>query len=439
MDARQPGWRRLALLVTLALCLVALPSVPAVARPEDGSIVIEDNGAFNPENGVRSGKGTKANPYVIEGWELNQLTIHDTDRYVVIKNNIINNLTLNWIGDRVKIVHNRIGDMRVNENVERTGEATSGVISFNRFGFLGQLRHWDGVFSHNVVGAPASDDQLSIESPGGFRVANLDGFNGAKYLANTFYGYVELRLHGHHHSSAYGQPSHYHGAEHGAEHGGSMLEHMERYHSAKFAGNKIYSDGPYGFIYTDSNHAANDRTATSETNEALEDPHVHHTKVAILNNELIGSGIVVDIFNAPDTQKHLRTATGMMTIKGNTVRLWEYRQTIDGWSEPPVGIEVHQARDLHLMIEDNKITGPQVETTRGTTDSVGGYVASGIELWDIEKAYIHITDNFITNRIDAIYARRFNRVQWWIHGLRTEGVDNEVDYDNSSAEPEGGP
>jgi hypothetical protein len=436
MELRQPRRRRFVAILAVALVLLALPGVPAGASPEDGTILIEDNSAFTEANGIRSGHGTKAHPYVIEGWDLNSLEIHDTNRYVVIRNVIVNNLTLDWVGDRVKVVHNRIGDLRVNQNVERTGAATSGVISFNRFGSVGQLRHWDGVFSHNVVGSPPQEDDFQIESPGGFRIANFDGFNGAKYAANTFYGYVELRLHGHHHSSGYNDKSHYHGAE---EDHMAPLTHMERYHSAKFVNNKIYSTGPYGFIYTDSNHAGNDRTATSETNEALNDPHVHHTKIAILRNELIGSGIVVDIFNAVDTEKHLRTATGHMTISGNTIRLKEYRQTVDGWSEPPTGIEVHEARDLHLMIENNKITGPAVETTRATTDTVGGNVASGIELWDVEKAYIHLTNNFVTNRVDAVYARRFNRVQWWIHGLRTEGVDNEIDYDNSSSEPQGGP
>ncbi|HYI44163.1 MAG TPA: hypothetical protein VE174_01705 [Actinomycetota bacterium] len=435
MASRSPRWRRFVSILATAFVVLALPGAPAGASTEDGSVVIEENSAFDQEHGVRSGKGTKSNPYVIEGWDLHELSIHDTNRYVVIRNNIISRLTLNWVGDRVKVVHNRIGDLRVNENVERTGMPTSGDISFNRFGSVGQLRHWDGDFTNNVVGAPAQDDEFRIDSPGGFRIANLDGFNGATYVKNTFYGYVELRIHGHHHSSGFNDDSHYHGAEHGK----MPLTHMNRYHSAKFAQNRIYATGPYGFIYTDSNHAGNDRTATSETNEALNDPHVHYTKVAILRNELIGSGIMVDIFNATDTQKHLRTATGHMTIKGNSIKLHEYRETADGWSTPPTGIEVHEARDLHLTITNNKIAGPAVETTRTTTDSLGGHVASGIELLNLEKASVHITNNFVTNRVAGVYARHFNRVQWWINGLRTEGVENQIDYDNSGAKPQGQP
>jgi hypothetical protein len=425
--------------VVIAVALVGgllFTATPAAADVEDGSVVIEDNSQFTQNNGVRYGKGTKKHPYVIEGWDLGRLEIHDTNRYVVIRNNIISSLRLNWIGDRVKIVGNRIGDLRVNENVERTGAATSGVIKNNRFGNVGQLRHWDGSFANNIVGTPPTDDGFEFDfGQGSNRIANLDGFNGARYRNNTFYGYVEIRLHGHHHSSDFGENSHYHGA--GNRHDKTDLTHMTRFHRALFEENTIYATGPYALVYTDSNHAANDRTATSETNEALNDPHEHTTKVAFLRNTLIGSGIMVDIFNADDEQKHLRTRTGHFTIKGNTIKVREYRESVDGWSEPPVGIEVHQARDLHLNISNNRVTGPAPEAHRATTDQIGGYVASGIELLDIEKAFIHISNNYVSNRIAGIYARRFHRVQWWINGLKTQGVESEVDYDDSSAQPKG--
>jgi hypothetical protein len=71
-------------------------ATPAAADVEDGSVAIEDNSQFTHNNGVRYGKGTKKHPYVIEGWDLGRLEIHDTNRYVVIRNNIIRNLTLNW-------------------------------------------------------------------------------------------------------------------------------------------------------------------------------------------------------------------------------------------------------------------------------------------------------------------------------------------------------
>jgi hypothetical protein len=90
-----------------------------------------------------------------------------------------------------------------------------------------------------------------------------------------------------------------------------------------------------------------------------------------------------------------------------------------------------------LNISNNRITGPAPQAHRATTDQIGGYVAAGIELLDVEKAFIHISNNFVSNRLAGIYARRFHRVQWWINGLRTEGVESEVDYDDSSAQPKG--
>jgi hypothetical protein len=412
-------------------------AAPAVADVESGSVLIEDNSQFTEQNGVRYGKGTRKHPYVIEGWELGRLEIHDTNRYVVIRNNIISNLTLDWIGNRVKVVRNRIGDLRVNQNVERTGDMTSGVIKNNRFGNVGQLRHWDGAFVNNVVGTPPTDEGTQIDTgQGSFQVANFDGFNGARYRNNTFFGFVEIRLHGHHHSSGFGQHSHYHGSDEGHGNDKMSLTHMKRYHRAVFEQNTIHATGPYGLIYTDSNHSGNDRTATSETNEALNDPHEHVTKVAFLRNRLIGSGIMVDIFNAEDS-KHLRTRTGHFTIKGNSIQLREYRETVDGWNTPPVGIEVHQARDLHLNIANNVITSPAAEAHRSTVDRIGGYVASGIELLDVEKAVIHISNNVVTNRVAGIYARRFKQVEWSINSLKTEGVETEIDYDDSGAPPKG--
>lgn len=407
-------------------------AAPAVAGVKEGTVVIEDDSQFTEANGVRHGKGTKQHPYVIEGWDLNRLEIRETNRYVVIRNNVINSLVLNWIGNRVTVVRNRIGDLRVNENVERKGLPTSGVIANNRFGNVGQLRHWDGLFANNMVGTAPTEDDLTFGT-GSQRIANFDGFNGSRYRNNTFFGYVEIRIHGHHHSSDFGDNSHNHAA--GGEQGKMSLAHMKRYHQTVFAGNTIHAVGPYGLIYTDSNHAGNDRTATSETNEALNDPHVHKTKVSFLRNRLIGSGIMVDIFNADDPQKHLRTATGRFTIKGNSIELREYREMVDGWSSPPVGIEVHQARDLRLNIVKNSITGPAPEPHRAMTDKIGSYVASGIQLLDVEKAVINISNNAVSNRVAGVYARRFNRVTWSINSLKTEGVETEVDYDNSSSQP----
>lgn len=418
---------------------LVLPAIPAAASPK-GSVVIERNSQFDAEHGVRSGSGTKSDPYVIAGWDLQRLLIRDTSKCVTIRNSVIGSLTLNWIGGCATVVKNKIGNLRVNENVKRTGQKTSGVIAHNEFGVVGQLRHYDGLFARNKVGAP-EEDYLCCDVPfwegGDFRAVNFDGFNGAVFRDNIIYGYVEARLHGHHHSSGFGEDSHYHGT---AEGGRANLDHMRRYHKVAITRNTIYNAGPYALIYTDSAHAANDRTAASEQNEALNNPHMHWTRVSITKNRLVGAGIVVDIFNADD-RKHLRTQTGHFTIARNKITLEEYRDSLNLWDEPPAGIAVWQAKDLHLHITGNRVLGPAESEgeIRPVSDTVWSQVPSGIRLDWIEQARIHISDNAVTNREVGIYARSFNDVTWWINGFTTRGVDRRIDYDNSSNPPRGRP
>jgi len=56
----------------------------------------------------------------------------------------------------------------------------------NTFTTVGQLRHFDGVFAFNTVGAPQSG-ALSSSYPA-TRAVNFDGFNGAAFVHNTIYG-----------------------------------------------------------------------------------------------------------------------------------------------------------------------------------------------------------------------------------------------------------
>src|ERR687895_2354935 len=93
-------------------------------------------------------------------------------------------------------------------------------------------------------------------------------------------------------------------------------DHTKRFHEVTITNNTIQAYGPYALIYTDSNHAGNDRTAASEENEALNAPHKHWTTVHLVNNRLIGSGISVDIFNSDDSH-HTGTERGTMHIANN--------------------------------------------------------------------------------------------------------------------------
>jgi hypothetical protein len=426
------------------------------APPEDSakqahdSVTIGANNEFNPANAVRSGMGTRKDPFLISGWEIDTLQIHDTSKYVVIRdNNITGTLVLDWIGSRVTVKNNTIGDLRVNQNVTRTGDMTNGVIAHNTFGVVGQLRHWDGVFAHNIVGTP--DSMMENIPFASNEAVNFDGFNGAHFKNNTIYGFVDATLHGHHHSSAYGGHSHNHaytppeeaddaeGSEH-AGHGhahhnmpemdhGHDVDHSIRYDEVFISNNKIYSTGPFALRYNDLNHAANDRTATSETNPALNDPHVHHTHVYLTNNKLYGSGLAVEVFNADDDH-HLKIGHGSVTIRGNDISLM--RPTgVDEVFTVMNGIAVHAAQGLDLTIAGNSVKETIPESNSVTHEADND---SGISLNGLDKAHVYIAQNDLTDTAYGVYARELSKtVQWWISGLKTTRVANPVYYDNSVA------
>ena len=172
-----------ALLATALMALLLVPQAGAAvgskadddARTRDG-IFINANNEFNPANGVIGGSGSRRDPFVISGWNVSDVQIRNTSKYVTIKDNVISGtLVLDWIGNRVTLDNNTIGDLRVNQNVERTGDMTSGLIAHNTFGVVGQLRHFDGMFMHNVVGTPDQANLPFSEE----RAVNFDGFNGA--------------------------------------------------------------------------------------------------------------------------------------------------------------------------------------------------------------------------------------------------------------------
>lgn len=393
----------------------ALVPASSAERQKHPAINIQTNDQFDAEHGVRSGSGTMDDPFVISGWTLNNLRIENTDRHVVIENNTVTGrIVLNWIGDRAHVHHNEIGDLRVNQNVPRTGMPTSGAITENTFGLVGQLRHWDGVFEHNTIGA---QDKLDA------RAVNFDGFNGARFASNTIYGYMDARLHGHHHSSGYSGSSHQHSAKHHA----ATVDHTQRYHRVTISGNTIRTTHTFALAYLDTNHAGNDRTAASEQEPALRLPHVHHTRVLIAGNRLIGAGILVNVFNALDRQKHLEFARGTMELRDNRITLgpdgyWSHRDLF--------GIEVRQARYLTLKIDGNSIAG------RPSNDGVFALFDNsrdaGIFLHALDVGDVWITHNGVSERTYGVRAEQFTKdVHWVISDLKTQDVGEQVYTDDS--------
>ena len=442
--------------VLVALCMVVGGSIlisgtasaaGPTAPPDESSkqahdsVTIGADNEFNPANAVRSGMGTRKDPFVISGWQIDTLQVHDTDKYVSIHDNDIGTLILDWVGNRVTVKNNTIDDLRVNQNVERTGEMTSGKIVHNTFGVVGQLRHWDGLFAYNTVGTP---DSMWEDIPFASNEAvNFDGFNGSHFRNNTIYGFVDATLHGHHHSSGYGQHSHSHAytppAENEAEaehqHGhhddmadmdhGHDVDHTVRYDEVFISNNKIYSSGPFALRYNDLNHAANDRTATSETNPDLNLPHVHHTRVYMTGNKLFGSGISIEVFNADDDH-HEKIGHGSVFIKNNEVSLVRPDNELFSTLH---GIAVHAAQGLELRISGNSVkeTVPETNSVTHEADS-----DAGIYLDDLDKATVYVAQNNLTDTAYGVYARQMSKtVNWWITGLRTTRVGMPVYYDNS--------
>ena len=406
-----------AILLAPTLGLAADPT-----RPPHKDIVIEYDGELTRANGIRSGTGTPSNPYVISGWTINNISIRDTTKAITITGNTITGtLRLNFIGSSLKVLGNEIGNLRVNENIPRWGAPTGGYVARNRIGTVSQIRHFDGVFSYNTVGAPETGT-LGTTYPE-TRAVNFDGFNGASFVRNTIYGYMDARLHGHHHSTAWGMGSHMHAMDSHT----MMEDHTDRWHEVTIADNRIFTTHEYALAWLDTNHAANDRTAASETNPWLNAPHVHHTRARLLRNVMNGAGIMVDVFNAKDDRHH-GTRRGLLEIAGNRV-------TLDRDPTHPMralqGIEVARARDLSLMITGNTITGPAPLTGAPQIDELLA-TGDGIFLNVLDKATVTIRDTRISHRRFGVRALQLtSTVTWTIRNLQTTGVPQRVSYDST--------
>lgn len=423
--------QRVVVFAVAAVVIAALlPGAHAVAATAEGerdshpSITISNNDQFDPAHGVRAGSGTPEDPFLISGWALPRLEIRDTSMHVVITDNTIDRLVLDWIGAGVSVRGNDVGDLRVNQNRPRTGEATGGTIADNTFGTVGQLRHFDGIFEENTI----STRDAMFQFPG-TRTVNFDGFNGSIFRNNVIYGWMEARLHGHHHSSSFADDdnSHYHGGT-DPHTGDPAVDHSKRYHRTYIVGNTIYSNSDYALKYTDSNHVANDRTAASETDERLNDPHVHYTRVYIHGNQLVGGGLRINIFNAPDADKHPMTATGLMDIRDNEISLVYDKGLIPAFKTVH-GILVEQAQDVRVNIIGNSVTGPERDEMQASLDGVLRNRTNGISLVDIDKANVLIANNAVARHVYGVSAARMSETVFWtIRNLVADGVEYDVYY-----------
>lgn len=435
MGGRRSTGTAAILTAAISLCFSMVLIVPAGAqvvvseeRESRRDIRINSDAGFTPENGIRTGSGTARDPYVISGWQINNITIADTGKHLVVRDNTINGtLRLNWNGDRLTVVNNEIGDLRVNENVKRTGGPTSGRIANNKIGVVGQLRHWDGVFEKNVVGSAGSMNAPFFSN----RAVNFDGFNGARFRNNKIFGYVDVRLHGHHHGSGFGEGNSHDHSLMGAEYGENMMDHSKRYHQVWVTNNTIHAaDERYALRYYDQAHAANDRTANSEPNPELNKPHTHFTRVH-LNNNVLEGGIAVDIFNAKD-ELHKEYAYGTVEVKNNEISL--KREALDTF-ETRTGIDVYNVRFLTLKVIGNEI---RADFSGDPTEAVFSSGEAGIRLRNVERGDLLLESNSVYDMHYGIYASQMTEnVRWWVMGLQTGNVEKDVHWDSSvKNEPE---
>lgn len=397
-----------------------------------GDILIGSDRDFNPEHGIRSGRGTWEEPYVISGWAVDRLVIRDTDAYVKIRENYIREVVvLNWNGDRVYVHHNFAKDLRVNQNVKRTGDATAGLIEHNRFDSVGQLRHFDGEFAHNEVGADAP-----IASPFANPVAvNFDGFNGAHFHHNTIYGILDVKLHGHHHGSAFGAPSHVHGGPMNTSAHEPLVNHSLRYHEVLVESNHITSYTSYALRYYDRGHAGDDRTATSETEKNLTLPHQHFTRVRFVGNDVVGGGILIDVMNAED-ELHTIPSHAWVFLEGNHVTL------ASGPHETPIvpGIQPYPSGGIVAQIGrwvDLDVDGNRIES-RLLAAPLAELETAGIRLRDFDNATINIENNTVSNTTYGIWARVLSETtRWRLVANQVSATQAAVYYDSTVAQPPG--
>ncbi len=415
-------------------------------------LMIRSDDDFTPANGVRSGSGSLADPYIITGYHVTgDLYIADTDKcFVVRENYIAGQLTLNWNGQCAHVHHNHVRDLRVNENVRRTGYATGGLIELNMIEYIGQIRHYDGEVRHNVVGPydPTDFFEPVLETvPWLFgtdpRVANVDGFNQGIFHHNTFYGSVDLDLHGHHHGTGFFAPhSHYHGND---DNKGMMHDHTQRWTSVVFAANRIeaVTEEDYGLRYEDRNHAGDDRTASSEQEQTLNDEHRHWTHVIIDGNEIIGGQLWVDVFNADD-RNHYAENPGWLELTNNEVE-FHAKDTSGDYGLPFFGpgtnwfsaIHVNTAKEVDLKVIGNTVKFVAAESNDDEPDLWmfdDGYVQhhAGIRLDGIKSANIQVAENSIHGFYYGIQAEDMeSTVVWSVQGNDFGDAQYAVYYDES--------
>lgn len=393
--------------------------------------------------GYLSGSGTPQDPYLLERFYVDgDLTIQSTDRAIVLREGYVTGqLSLNYIGEKLYVHHVYAKDLRVNENVARSGDNTGGLFHDNAFGFVGQIRHFVGEFRDNAIGPKPQgivgsylSDTGSAQIPAGV-VFNFDGFHGADVHDNTFLGQVDIKLHGHNHGDCLQCNIHDHAdiqdmpnnrAADGVDTTidddlGFRSRHSVRYHSLLFRDNIITVDDGFALRYNDRNHAGDDQTANSEPNEFLEDPHVHYQQISLRGNTLRGGPLVVDIFNAED-DRHVIDNQGVLRITQNTVEI-PYVKSTRANQPTLVGMDLRQVDGIGLMVAENQVLFKEggddmpLKTLRTVVERAPELI--GFRLDTFRGGDITLASNHVNTGSIGVLVRGFADDVYW----RLEGND----------------
>lgn len=390
--------------------------------------------------GHLSGAGTPEDPYVLEDFYVEDtLAISDTSRSLILRNGYVGGqLRLNYVGESLYVHHVHARDLRINENVERVGTNTGGLFHDNSFAFVGQIRHFVGEFRDNTIGPrPEGVFAQALGDTGPFTVApavvfNFDGFHRADVHHNHFEGVVDIKLHGHNHADCFTCPVHNHAAEaefpgnasHVPELQGDALaqalamrsHHSVRYVSLAFHDNEILVPGGVALRYRDTNHAGDDRTANSEPNEYLEDPHFHVQDVTFEGNRLDGGRFEVEIFNAVD-ERHPVQNRGILRFIDNDVRaVWERGHLGESNPRPAAAVELLHVDGLDLRLAANEIGFD--EAPRESTDVAQSLKEPrpliGINIHEADDSNLTLSHNHVATGTYGVFVNKLAETVWWL-------------------------
>ena len=398
--------------------------------------------------GYLTGDGTPDAPYVLEDFYVSeQLSITSINRSLIIREAYIDGqLKLNYVGESLYVHHVYADDLRINENVERSGPNTGGLFHDNHFAFVGQIRHFVGEFTKNEVGprpAGAVADYLGDAGVGQVApevVFNFDGFHMADVHHNEFLGQVDIKLHGHNHGDCFVCPVHDHSDEREFPGGeadmtahdaaiGFDSRHSVRYVSLLFRDNVIEVPSGIALRYNDRNHAGDDRTANSEPNPRLDDPHVHYQDITIRGNKLVGGGMLIDVFNAEDDHHALQNQ-GILRIVDNDVTVHYYGSSATRAAPMLVaGIQIVTADGLQLRALDNEIGFFRLGGDEPGAALLGAVRGEpelrGFQLITAQHSNLTISENIVDDGRFGLYAQSFTETVHWT--LR----DNEFHTDEA--------